>query len=676
MTEQRVTEERRFTCKNEQRRHKVREAGLNGLDYLDVIDPLTLRLYFLGKAPSGLTRENVRIVGGERVQGIQVTRLRTCTREESHLDDCVVITLDKTGDFSTYTLCLVALDEDGKATEAPYPGLDVRYSCLDFSFKTGCAGDMDCLQTSTCPPDAIETPNIDYLAKDYAGFRQLILDRLALLMPDWQERHVPDQAIALIEILAYVGDHLSYYQDAVATEAYLQTARRRISVRRHARLVDYRMHEGCNARAWVHVRTAGDTTLAPAKLAFITGYNQALSVPGRVLEWDDLTNIPADRYEVFEPLVANPKQEIDLYQAHNAIRFWSWGDRECCLPQGATRATLVDGKGTLIAPDDGPSPTQQGPPQKPDQQEPEPSWTYERELNLDVGDVLIFEEIKGPSSSKPADADPNHRHVVRLTRVDEAVDELYHQPVLEISWARADALPFPLCISALGTAEAGCPVIEDISVARGNVILVDHGQHVHDETLGEVPCLLTESTCEREGRPTTPRRVAGRFRPRLSRTPVTFRRFPSDEIWEAPASEILAQDPRAALPTLTLTSVPPAPEAPVPLFPPEALTSPERLRALAGELRQADDSRETPEHVARQQEDGTAEGAGGVEQDSTTQYLRGSLSDETRELLDGWDGTSSMPSRLSQALMSDLGGLLHAWDAHPDLLASRRGDRQ
>ena len=104
-----------------------------------------------------------------------------------------------------------------------------------------------------------ETPaEINYLAKDYASFRQLILDRLALVMPDWKERHVPDIGIALVEVLAYVGDHLSYYQDAVATEAYLDTARKRISVRRHARLVDYPMHEGCNARAWVCVDTKSD----------------------------------------------------------------------------------------------------------------------------------------------------------------------------------------------------------------------------------------------------------------------------------------------------------------------------------------------------------------------------------------------------------------------------------
>ena len=58
----------------------------------------------------------------------------------------------------------------------------------------------------------------------------------------------PDLGTALVELLAYAADHLSYQQDAVANEAYLETARRRVSVRRHARLVDYRMHDGASAR--------------------------------------------------------------------------------------------------------------------------------------------------------------------------------------------------------------------------------------------------------------------------------------------------------------------------------------------------------------------------------------------------------------------------------------------
>ena len=68
---------------------------------------------------------------------------------------------------------------------------------------------------------------------------------------------MPYLGIALVELFAYAGDHLSYYQDAVGTEAYLDTARRRTSVRRHVRLVDYPMHDGCNARAWVCAEPGG-----------------------------------------------------------------------------------------------------------------------------------------------------------------------------------------------------------------------------------------------------------------------------------------------------------------------------------------------------------------------------------------------------------------------------------
>ena len=89
--------------------------------------------------------------------------------------------------------------------------------------------DFDCKQVITCPAEKFSYPEINYLAKDYASFRQLILDRLALLVPDWKERNPADIGMVLVELLAYVGDHLSYQQDAIATEAYLGTARRRIS---------------------------------------------------------------------------------------------------------------------------------------------------------------------------------------------------------------------------------------------------------------------------------------------------------------------------------------------------------------------------------------------------------------------------------------------------------------
>ena len=33
-------------------------------------------------------------------------------------------------------------------------------------------------------------------------------------------------------------------------------------------------------------------------------------------------------------------QDGVLYVAHNEIDFYTWGDADCCLPQGSTQATL------------------------------------------------------------------------------------------------------------------------------------------------------------------------------------------------------------------------------------------------------------------------------------------------------------------------------------------------
>ncbi len=157
----------------------------------------------------------------------------------------------------------------------PFPDVDRRYGAVDFSFKAGCASDLDCSVGQVCPPTPVTEPEINYLAKDYASFRQLLLDRLAITMPDWQEQHIPDTGIVIVEILAYVADYLSYYQDAVATEAYLGTARQRISVRRHVRLVDYHIHEGCNARTWLFISVSSDlsgtSAIAPGDVYFIAG---------------------------------------------------------------------------------------------------------------------------------------------------------------------------------------------------------------------------------------------------------------------------------------------------------------------------------------------------------------------------------------------------------------------
>lgn len=534
-------------CQTEQRRHDVRRhKHLNGLDYLDVIDATHLRVFFLKKAPEGLTAANVVIKGGRRpkYRDIKVLDIDLCRQEREDLDDCLQVTLDKTGDFSCYTLCLVALDEDGCPTDQPFPGLDPRYACLDFSFKVDCPSDLDCQPQQMCPPDEYVEPEINYLARDYAGFRQLILDRLAVTMPDWRERHVPDIGITLVEALAYVGDYLSYYQDAVATEAYLATARQRISVRRHARLVDYQMHEGCNARAWLLLAPDSDLQLAPGTLSFVTMLTNPPNVTDRLLKWEDLREIPADQYEVFEPLVAAPDKPVWFRTAHNEIHFYTWGDSDCCLPRGATSATLMDGHGKLQPPtDDAGTGT----------------VVYSRQLHLTAGDILIFEEVIGPDTGNPADADPSHRHAVRLTSVEEYVDELYKQPVLEIEWAHEDALPFPLCISTVGPSPK-CACLTNVSVARGNILLVDHGRRVPEEELGVVPTAATHVVCLGGERPSDVTQIAAPFGPVLTKRNVTHSQPLDDSL---PAAAILTQDPRASVPWIRLQSA--LPMTPPPL---------------------------------------------------------------------------------------------------------------
>ncbi|MEU5185589.1 putative baseplate assembly protein [Streptomyces klenkii] len=290
------------------------------------------------------------------------------------------------------------------------------------------------------PPPGPAGPAIDYLAKDYESFRRLLLDRFALTMPDWSEQHAPDLGVTLVELLAYAGDRLSYQQDAVATEAYLDTARLRTSVRRHARLVGYPMHEGCAARTFVCVETEDDLALSPKDLVFAAVPPERLPGQGAAIPPEDLR---ARAQVCFRPLQS---RRIHLRPGHNRIELRTRGGEECRLPAGTTEATLRD------------------------------QWTgkdgTERLLHLVPGDVIVLEEERGPGTGALADADPVHRQAVRLTRVTPGVDPLGDTPVVEIAWAAEDALTFPLCVSARSGPDCEN---RQVAVARGNTVLVEHG---------------------------------------------------------------------------------------------------------------------------------------------------------------------------------------------------------
>ena len=337
----------KYFCCDPRRLEVIKLAGkVNGIEFLEVRDHLEpvkkLRqrtLFVRLLLPDFvLTPDNVLIDGGGRLATIPVEWVGAANQlpatelalVEGIANPATMLVVRTTvaGDFSQYTLHLRA----NSGSDQPPDGFDPKLSDIGFSFKVECPSDFDCATPAPCPPQVSAKPDIDYLAKDYTGFRRLMLDRLSLLAPGWSERSAADVGVALVELMAYAADNLSYRQDAIASEAYLATARRRVSVRRHARLVDYALHDGCNARAWVQVKVAVDHVL-PKGTPMLTRSGEL--PPVLAPNSRDLRDALAAGAIVFETA-----HEISLFADLNDFSFYTWGDLGCCLPRGATHATL------------------------------------------------------------------------------------------------------------------------------------------------------------------------------------------------------------------------------------------------------------------------------------------------------------------------------------------------
>ncbi len=475
-------------------------ASQIGLDYIAVLpdpdDPSrhVLELHFIpggsGKqaAPAVLTADNLRFTaGGVSVDGlftpeIPATGVTTGTGETT-----VAFGVRFAGDADlarrlggapVFTLELAGVSN-----------LDPFFSRLDFSLDPDAPLAEDC--EDECPPAAeAEAPLAgDYLAKDFASFRQRMLDHLAQKLPGWTERSPADVLVTLVELLADAGDQVSYYQDAVATEAYLGTARLRISVRRHARLVGYRIAEGAGARVWVQLAADAPATL-PVGTLLLT------RVPGAGARLSPTA--PGDLAQALQanPVVFETLEDITVRPEHDEMMLYAWGAEEFGLPRGATSATLV-GRFPDLAP----------------------------------GDVLILEQALDETTGQPVDSGRSLRQAVRLTRVEESEDPLGSGGTVdltEIEWHPDDALPFAL---VLATRIEGAAV-SGMAVVRGNVGLAGHGRRV------------TETLTVTAGRFRPRLRLPG-LTWRVPYNAATAR--------DGSAASALEQDPRQALPAIELS---------------------------------------------------------------------------------------------------------------------------
>jgi hypothetical protein len=93
-------------------------------------------------------------------------------------------------------------------------------------------------------------PAIDYYAREFDSILASMRSQAAGRLPEWTDRDSEaDVGTVLLELFAHMGDILSYYQDRIANESFLTTARTRRSVIDHLRLIGYELGTAAPASA-------------------------------------------------------------------------------------------------------------------------------------------------------------------------------------------------------------------------------------------------------------------------------------------------------------------------------------------------------------------------------------------------------------------------------------------
>lgn len=435
----------------DERADDLLDAGLNGLRMVRVTfeppagpDEARLEVWFhnalhvddvLAEATASPSSpwQVFRIRGGHRLPAgpgsgqVRVTAVQAGETDEDGETVSLVLTVSPIGDYSTYNLEL-AFDPDR---------IDPYFAELDFRFRPGCfTHDCDPPWEPGREPRAV--PAVDYLARDYDSFRHLLITAMMERVPGWEPTSEADLDQTLIDLFAAAGDELADYQDRVMAEAYLGTARKRVSIVRHARLMDYHVHEGNQSSTWLAVRVGG--AVAPFTLD-----DELLVHAGHPEDPDgwiwfstrQTLRDPADR-ALLDPLL-------------NELRLHTWSHTRPALPAGATSADLVS-----ALPGAG-----------------RPGAERVRDLvNDGVVSRLVLEEKLNPRTGREPGRDPRHRQLLRLLPEAEAIrDPLTDIWVTRVRWRAADALTRAYSFTT------HCPDgrVENVSVFHGNLLRVYQG---------------------------------------------------------------------------------------------------------------------------------------------------------------------------------------------------------
>ena len=374
--------------------------------------------------PAG-ARQTFPITGGRRVPaGPLAGQVQTAAVNGNTADDFMELTVRPVGDYSVYTLRI------------DHPNVDPLFDSIRFKFRPGCFN-ADCAPDWKPAPPPSTDPRIDYLAKDYDSFRHTMMAALAERVPGWRGTSEADLDQVLIDLLSAAADELSDMQDRTVQERYLAACRGRVSLARHARLMDYHIHQGNQASTWLALE------LAPAQQGLVAA--GGLTVRSGVTDASPTSQI----------FVSRAAQ--DVHVLCNRMGLYTWSDAIPSLAQGSTTADLklkVAGQG--------------------------PADTVRDLIRAGKIRRLLVQEWLNPATGRAADRDPKKRQIVQLLEgnagAETLQDPLTTEFFVRVRWRDEDALRANYCF----TVQCAFGKVEDVSLFHGNLIEVFQGE-VRDE---------------------------------------------------------------------------------------------------------------------------------------------------------------------------------------------------
>ena len=391
--------------------------------------------------------------GGHRVRAGSATgQIHTLAVTAGPTTDSLILRVSPIGDYSTYVVSVDAASID-PVLGLPAVLIDPLFSELPFKFRPGCFTNNCAPEWDASPPPK-PSPKIDYLAKDYDSFRHTMIAAMMARVPGWQPTSEADFDQVLIGLTSAIADELSDYQDRVMNEAYFVSCRSRVSLARHARLMDYHIHQGNQASTWIALeldRTVVSATVTlPRRHRFWTGEQVAFGFGHRVAG-----------SEIFAT-----RETHRLHPILNRLSLYTWDDAISGLAAGSTSADLaVDVAGLGLT----------------EQQGAQLVASFINQANPAQPQLrqLLIEEALNPHTGVPTGRDPAKRQLLELLGggAGAAVihDPLRNRFVVRVRWREQDQLrwDFPFVVFPGGLR------VGDVSLFHGNLVRAHHGAFHH-----------------------------------------------------------------------------------------------------------------------------------------------------------------------------------------------------